>query len=43
MLHHVQVVDATNIDNRETLGQEIRLLLVVPFETDSITRSDDGL
>src|ERR1700736_2363129 len=42
-LHHVQVVDFMNINSRKTFGQEICLLLIIPFETDSIARSDDGL
>jgi hypothetical protein len=32
-----------NINSRETLGEEIRLLLIVPFEADPVARPDDGL
>jgi hypothetical protein len=32
-----------NINSRETLGEEIRLLLIISFETDPVARPDDGL
>jgi hypothetical protein len=32
-----------NINSRETLGEEIRLFLIISFETDPVARPDDGL
>jgi hypothetical protein len=32
-----------NINSREALGEEIRLLLIVSFETDPVARPDDSL
>jgi hypothetical protein len=32
-----------NINSRETLGEEIRLLLIISFQTDPVARPDDGL
>ena len=42
-MHRVQVVDPMNIHSRKTLSEEIRLLLIIAFETDPVARPDDGL
>jgi hypothetical protein len=42
-LHHVQIVDLSDVDRRESGRQQVRLLLVVALETDAIARPDHGL
>ncbi len=38
-LHHVQVVDPAAVDFRERGGQQVGLLLVVPFQADPVARA----